>query len=197
MRIPFVFLSLALVGPLASPAAEVPANAPALLELRDQFDMPQRLAFPGANVVVLTIADRKGSDQVAGWVAALKARYAGRIELRGLADVGGVPGLWRGKVRKHFQETRQHPVMMDWSGTNCTRFGAQRGVANLLVLARDGRVVSSQRGPASENALRTAYQAIDTALAGTATATGLPAGLPDRSLTRRKGPTESEVTTGR
>jgi hypothetical protein len=114
---------------------------------------------------VLAIADRKGAEEVDGWVAALKSRYAGRIELRGLADVGGVPGWMRGKVRQRFQETRPYPVMMDWSGTNGVRFGAQPGVANVLVLAPDGAILSSQRGPADEKALRAAFQAIDAASA--------------------------------
>ena len=62
----------------AGEASKPPAHAPASIELRDQYDATQRLAFPATNVVVLTIADSKGSDQIDGWVEALKARYAGR-----------------------------------------------------------------------------------------------------------------------
>jgi len=145
-------------------APKLSAHAPACIELHDQYDAPQRLAFPATNVVVLTIADKKGSEQIDGWVAALKARYAGRIELRGLADVGSVPGLLRGKVRKRFQETRTYPVMMDWSGKACPQFGFQPGLANVLVIARDGnihvRVSGSARGPS----LNKIFAAIDTAM---------------------------------
>ena len=145
-------------------ATKAPAHAPATLELRDQYDAPQRLAFPATNVVVLTIADKKGSEQIDGWVAALKAHYSGRIELRGLADVGGVPGFLRGRVRKKFQETRTYPVMMDWSGKVCAKFGFEPGLANVLVIARDGNIHARAAGPAREPALKELSAAIDAAL---------------------------------
>jgi hypothetical protein len=168
MIIRIVLLNVALLGVTSSRAAEVtPAatNAPALLELRDQFDMPQRLAFPTTNVVVLTIADRKGSEQIDGWVAAIKVRYGGRVELRGLADVGGVPGLWRGIVRKKFQETRKHPVMMDWSGEVCDRLGYERNVANILLVGRDGAILTRFTGPASDRAIADLHKVLDEILA--------------------------------
>lgn len=153
--------------PVSVPAVEPPrppARAPALIELQDQFERPQRLAFPATNVVVLTIADKKGADQIDGWVTALKARYAGRIELRGLADVAGVPGLWRGKIRKHFRETRTHPVMMDWSGKVCAQFQPTAGEANVLVLDRDGNILGRVTGPATAAPLATLQSALDRAL---------------------------------
>jgi hypothetical protein len=150
----------------AADPAQPPAKAPASIELRDQYDALQRLTFPATNVVVLTIADKKGSEQIDGWVAALKARYAGRLDIRGLADVGGVPVAWRGKMRKKFQETRRHPVMMDWSGTNCARFGFQPGVANVLVIERDGTIGARLTGPVRDAALREAFAAADIALVG-------------------------------
>lgn len=150
-------------------APKPPAKAPALLELRDQYDAPQRLAFPATNIIVLTIANKKGSEQIDGWVTALKARYASRIELRGLADMGGVPGLMRGKVRKKFQETRQYPVMMDWSGTNCAAFGYQKDVANVLLLGRDGTVHARFTRAATPAAVAQAGAAIDKLLSTPAT----------------------------
>lgn len=148
---------------IAGEAPKPPAHAPACIELRDQYDAPQRLVFPAMSVVVLTIADKKGSEQVDGWVAALKSRYAGRIELRGLADVGGVPGFLRGNVRKKFQETRTYPVMMDWSGKVCAQFGFQPGMANVLVIARDGNIHARVAGSAREPALKELSAAIDAA----------------------------------
>ena len=148
----------------AGEAPKPPAHAPDSIELRDQYDAPQRLAFPAANIVVLTIADKKGSEQIDGWVAALKSRYAGRIELRGLANVGGVPGFLRGKVRKKFQETRTYPVMMDWSGKVCAQFGFQPGMANVLVIARDGNIHARVAGSAREPALKQLSAAIDAAM---------------------------------
>lgn len=153
---------------IAGEGSKLPTHAPASLELHDQFDAPQHLVFPCTNVIVLTIADKKGSEQIDGWVAALKARYAGRIELRGLAEVGGVPGLLRGKVRKKFQETRTYPVMMDWSGKVCAQFGFQPAHANVLVIAGDGSIRARVAGPAREPGLKEVSAAIEAALINSA-----------------------------
>ena len=72
---------------IAGEAHLLATNAPACIALHDQYDAPQKLSFPTTNITVLTIADRKGSEKVDGWIAALKPRYAGRIDLRGLADI--------------------------------------------------------------------------------------------------------------
>lgn len=149
---------------IAGEEPKSPSHAPASIELRDQYDAPQRLTFPATNVVVLTIADKKGSEQIDGWVAALKAYYAGRIELRGLAEVGGVPGFLRGKVRKNFQETRPYPVMMDWSGTNCAAFNYQKNVANVLLIGRDGAILGRFTGPASKQTIAKLREVLDRAL---------------------------------
>ncbi len=167
MRISALSLIVCLTGAsrgIAGETTKPPGHAPACIELRDQYDEPQRLAFPSTNIVVLTIADKKGSEQINGWVAALKARYPRSIELRGLAEVGGVPGFLRAKVRKKFQETRTYPVMMDWSGTNCAAFHYLKNVANVLVIARDGNIQANVVGPAREPAIKELSAAIDAAL---------------------------------
>ena len=177
MRVFALSLMVCLSGPgqsIAGEAPKPPVHAPASLELHDQYDAPQRLAFPATNVVVLTIADKKGSEQIDGWVAALKARYAGRIELRGLADVGGVPGFLRGKVRKQFKETRTYPVMMDWSGNVCAQFGYKKDVANILLLGRDGTIHARFTGAATPAAIAEAVTALDKLLLSPLKVTKIP-----------------------
>jgi hypothetical protein len=140
-------------------------NAPASIELHDQYDSPQKLIFPATNITLLTIADRKGDEQVEGWIAALKPRYAGRIRLCGIADVGGAPAFVRGKIRKRFQETRAHPVMMDWSGKVCAQLSYQRDVANILVLGRTGAILGRFSGLADGPNIVAACAVVDQALA--------------------------------
>jgi len=140
------------------------AKAPPSIKLHDQYDAAQFLSFPATNVVVLTIAGKKGSEQIDAWVAALRPRYGRRIEIRGLADVAGVPGFLQGKVRKKFQESRSYPVMLDWTGDVCASFGFQPGVANVLVIARNGTILARVAGPVHESGLKELSQGIDTAL---------------------------------
>ncbi len=139
------------------------SKAPSI-ELRDQFDAPQKLSFPASQITILTIADRKGSDQVDGWIAALKPRYAGRLEFRGIAQVSAVPGFLQSHVRKKFQETRKYPVMMDWTGEACKQLGAAAGVANLLVIDRTGQILGRYQGKAGSNLVAEASLVIDKAL---------------------------------
>ena len=165
-------LLLALAGVMidaASAGAEearaFPTNAPPRIELRDQYDTPQTLVFPTTNVTVLTIADKKGAEQVGGWITALQPDYTGRVELRGLADVSGAPGFVQDRIRKKFQETRKHPVMMDWSGKVCAQFGYKKDVANILVLGRDGVIHARFTGATNGAVLAKAHAALDQALA--------------------------------
>ena len=90
---------------LAAPAV-VPTNAPARIELNDQFDLPQTLSFPTTNITLLTIADHKGSEQIAGWIAPVKQRFGTRLDIRGIADLSPVPRILRGMVRKQFQKAQ-------------------------------------------------------------------------------------------
>ena len=150
-----LFLLTLLTGFVAAAAPQaMPTNAPTRIELRDQYDAPQTLAFPTTNIIVLTIADKRGAEEIAGWVSVLKLRYAGRIEIRGLADVGGVPGFLQGKIRKKFQASHTYPVMLDWSGNVCAQFGYEKNVANILILGRDGTILGRSTGPATEQAIQ-------------------------------------------
>lgn len=142
----------------------LPTNAPACIELRDQFDSPQKLSFPTTNITLLTIADKKGSAQVDGWIAALKPRCDGRIAIRGLADVGGAPGFVQGRIRKGFQESRKYPVMLDWSGKVCAQFGYKKDEANILVLDRKGIILARFTGTATPGAVAAAVAALDKVL---------------------------------
>lgn len=135
------------------------------IELYDQYQKLQVLSFPATNVTFLTIADRKGSEQIAGWITALKAHHAGPIDIRGLADVGGVPSLLRGRIRKRFQESILYPVMMDWSGDVCAKFGYVEDQANVIIIDRNGSVAGRFSGKATEANFKDAFVALQKALA--------------------------------
>ena len=135
------------------------------IELQDQYQKLQTLSFPATNVTFLTIADRKGSEQVAGWITGVKARHAGAVDIRGLADVGGVPSFLRGRIRKRFQETILYPVMMDWSGDVCASFRYVSDQANVFIIDRNGSVAGRLSGKATEANLKAAFVALDKALA--------------------------------
>jgi hypothetical protein len=153
----------------AAPQAEssiTPTNAPSSIELHDQFDAPQKLSFPATNVTLLLIADKKGSEQINGWIRPLTERFGKRIEVRGLADVSTVPRPLRGMVRMRFQKSQTYPVMMDWSGEVVRAFTYVPDKANVLVLDGHGHILKRLSGEANPSAVQALCDAIDRALAG-------------------------------
>ena len=161
-----LLLTLA-TGVSAAPNSEpfiAPTNAPPSIELHDQFDAPQMLSFPATNLTLLTIADKKGSEQIAGWVAPLKQRFGRRIDIRGLADVSTVPRPLRGMVRMKFQKSQTYPIMMDWSGEAVKAFTYVPYKANVLVLDRRGQILKRISGEANPKAVQDLCAAIDRAL---------------------------------
>ena len=161
-----LLLTLA-TGVSAAPKAEpsiTPTNAPSSIALHDQFDAPQTLSFPATNVTLLTIADKKGSEQIAGWVAPLKQRFGKRIDIRGLADVSTVPRPLRGMIRMKFQKIQTYSVMMDWSGETVKAFTYVPDKANVLVLDGRGQILKRLSGAANPQAVQDLCAAIDRAL---------------------------------
>jgi len=158
---------VSLLGLVATNAehADKPTRAPERIELHDQFGAPQRLSFPATNVVVLVVADRKGSEQVNGWVNALNFRYTNQIDVRGLADVRGVPSLLRDSVRRSLRETFAYPVMLDWNGDKASAFGRPQNQAVVLVIAPRGEVLVRVSGPACSEALKKVCAAINSLIA--------------------------------
>jgi hypothetical protein len=161
----FMFVTATMARGLAGEgSSSVPTNAPARIALRDQFDAPLTLAFPTTNIIFLTIADKAGSEQIAGWVAPVKERFDTRVEICGIADVSAVPRLLRGLVRRKFQKAQSHPVMLDWTGDEVKAFGCVSDQVNVFVLDGQGRILKRATGPVNETTRREVLEVLDQAL---------------------------------
>ena len=125
-------------------------NAPACIELPDQFEKPQKLSFPNTNITLLTLADRKGSEQIAGWVAPVAQRFGKQVDVRGIADVSAVPRLLRGTVRSAFRKEQAHPVMLDWSGKEVAKFAPKENVTTVLLIDGQGKILRRYEGEAKK-----------------------------------------------
>lgn len=126
-------------------------NMPPRIELPDQYEQTQRLVFPSTNITILTLADRKGSEQIAGWVDPLSKRFGKRVEVQGIADVSAVPRILRGTVRAGFRRDIPHPVMMDWSGTTIQKFAPRADVTTVLVINGRGQILRTFEGAATSS----------------------------------------------
>jgi hypothetical protein len=176
------------------PPAGAAQSRVASFSLTDQFERVHQLNFPREKVTVLTIADRKGSAQVEGWVRPLAERFGDSILQAGIADVSKVPGLLRGRMRGAFREQFSRPVMLDWQGTHCRALGCERGVVNVLLVAPGGEILFRTAGGADAAGLERLKREIEKALAEARTAAAPAAGEP----AAQPGPPariEPEVTT--
>ena len=161
-RLFFLAAALLVAARLRSdPVGMSPATAPARIELRDQFGVPQTLVFPTTNFTVLLIADRHGSEQVNQWIAALKPKCAGYAQIRGLAQVAGVPRIFQGRLCREFQAQRKYPVMMDWSGRVCEQFEFKPGTVNVLIIDPRGFIQGRFYGNPTESDTAAALKALE------------------------------------
>ena len=141
-----------LVGGYRMRAADVP-KAPTknpmvieAFELEDQFGNKMRCEFPRTKPCFLTIADRKGSDQIEAWVTNLVSHFGTQAGIEGVADVSAVPAPLRRMVRGRFKEKFTHPIMLDWKGAVVRRFDRRPEVANVYLIASNGVLLASCHG---------------------------------------------------
>ena len=130
-------------------------------ELRDQYGKPLAYRFPKERVSVLVFGDRKGSEQVEGWVRPVFERYEGRVDLHGVAVLNSIPSLFRGYARRQFKKQIKYSVLLDFEGDVSKGYGYERDRANVYVIARDGTVVYKATGAATPDGLGRVYAELD------------------------------------
>lgn len=156
---------LALVA-LHSAALAAPVGKLSDFKLTDQNAKTRSYRFPKAKVTVMTVADHKGSDQLAPWIQRLHDRYENRIDIDGVANVSMIPKPLHNMFREAFRRQLTYSVMLDWDGAVVKQFHYAKGVANVYVIDRRGRILKQVTGPVSDEAMRELTQEIDRAITG-------------------------------
>jgi hypothetical protein len=134
-------------------------------ELTDQEAKKRIYRFPKTKVTVMTVADRKGADQLAPWIQPVYDRYQNQIDIDGIADVSMIPKLFQPILREAFKKRLEYSVMLDWGGSVVKHFAYKKNVANIYVIDRGGRIVQRLTGAVRNEALRALFRAIDAAIA--------------------------------
>jgi peroxiredoxin len=135
-------------------------------ELADQNLKTRIYRFPKSKVTVMTVADHKGSGELAPWIQRLHDRYQKKIDIDGVADVSMIPKPFHNMFREAFRKQLTYSVMLDWEGSVVKQFGYTKRAANIYVIDRRGRIVKQVVGPVSDNAMRQLTTEIDGAIAG-------------------------------
>ena len=134
-------------------------------ELTDQEAKKRIYRFPKTKVTVMTVADRKGADQLAPWIQRVYDRYQNQIDIDGIADVSMIPKLFQPILRDAFKKRLEYSVMLDWDGSVVKQFDYKKNVANIYVIDGGGRIVQRLTGAIRNEALRALFHAIDAAIA--------------------------------
>ncbi len=154
------FLMLALCGT----AFAAPVDRLNDFELTDQDGKKRRYDFPRSKVTVMAIAGRKGYEQLAPWIQQIYGQYKKRIDIEGIADVSMIARPFRGIFRTAFKKQLTYSVMLDWDGSVVRQFNYKKGVANVYVINRRGRILKHLSGVVNRTAMHQLTREIDRAL---------------------------------
>lgn len=131
--------------------------------LTDQHATARGYRFPKAKITVMTVADHEGSAQLEPWIQRLYDRYREAIDIDGIADVSMIANPFHGIFRQAFRKQLKRSVLLDWEGNIVKQFDYEKGVPNLYVIDRDGRILKAVRGPVNEAGFRSLVREIDAA----------------------------------
>jgi len=141
-----------------APASDT--SSPVSISLADQWEKPAVLNAPLDRIIILTVADRTGAEQINEWVAPLKVEFGTNVQFFAVADVSAVPGPLRGMVRRRFAKEYTYPIALDWKGTITGQLALTAKSVNLFVLDRSGTVQHKAQGAVATEALRNLINAV-------------------------------------
>ena len=129
--------------------------------LKDQNDKYVEVNFPSDRPVVLIFGDRKGAGQIDGWSQPIYKKYEGEVYVFGIASLGGVPSYARGLVRRLIKRQTSYSVLMDWGGKVASTLGYQKDKAMLVVVGKNGTILATKYGAATDSELDQVYAELD------------------------------------
>ena len=136
-------------------------NRVANFGLKDQNDNYTEVNFPSDRPVVLIFGDRKGAGQIEGWSNPLYKKHDGKVYIFGVASLGGVPSYARGLVRRLIKRQTSYPVLLDWGGKIAGTLGYRKNEAMVIVVAKNGTVLTTKYGAATDTELRSINSEIE------------------------------------
>ncbi|MBL9136343.1 MAG: hypothetical protein JNK85_10770 [Verrucomicrobiales bacterium] len=153
---------LCLIVPLVHSADATPKKVElSSFELADQFGTSHRYEFPRQKPLVLLVGDRKGSEDIDGWITPLKQHFSATADIAGIADVRGVPRFLRDRITAAIKKSRPVAVMLDYEGTVTDLLPCERKVANVFVFSPRGTLIEAVSGSVDDGRLATLRRAIE------------------------------------
>ncbi len=124
------------------------------MNLDDQHARAQAIHFPRERPSFLVIAGRQGTGEIAKWVKPVRASFGESVDIIGLADVHGIPGIFRPAVRAMVKKGSEWPVLMDWTGETVGAIFLPGADIEVLVLSKTGQILVRIAGPVTDEGLQ-------------------------------------------
>ena len=150
-RIPCIIFAFLLL--LSEPGLSESKRCPDLV-LADQNNEKHEVRFPRSRPLYLVAARRAGTGNVADWVRPVAKDYGERVDIFGIADVSGIPSMFRGAVRMSVREGTGWPVLMDWRGETVGQLCTSKSLTEVFVVRPDGQIALCLSGASSEESLK-------------------------------------------
>jgi hypothetical protein len=143
-----------LLGVAAGGADSVQSQRCPMMQLEDQHARAQSIQFPRERPGFLVIAGRHGTGEISKWVKPVRATFGESVDIIGLADVHGIPGIFRPAVRAMVKKGSEWPVLMDWTGETVGAIFMPGADIEVLVLSKTGQILTRVAGPVTEDGLQ-------------------------------------------
>jgi hypothetical protein len=147
-------LFCAFFGVAAFGADSLQAQRCPSMQLEDQHARAQVIQFPRERPAFLVIAGRHGTGEITKWVKPVRATFGESVDIIGLADVHGVPGMFRPAVRAMVRKGSEWPVLMDWTGETVGSIFMPGADIEVLVLSKTGQILTRVAGPVTDEGLQ-------------------------------------------
>jgi hypothetical protein len=144
-----LILTLAALGSTAMRPAAAAAQPPMLIEfeIEDQFERERKDSEFRETPLVVVAAGRKGREFTAPWgdsvrEALARQLEAGQIAVLPVADLRGVPGFMKKRVRGRFPEQDERWVLMDWKGKFAQAYDLDEEAVSMLLFDSGGALIT-------------------------------------------------------
>lgn len=135
-------------------------------KLADQFGKTWELSALKNSVVVVVAADRDSGRAMGPWVDKLKQKYGVKIQLLGLMDLHGLPGLFRGIATSRIKRETKDPLMIDFDGGTSKAYQVSSKYPVVVVIDKSGTVRDIEKTNYTDAAFGSTTAAVDKAFKG-------------------------------
>ena len=119
--------------------------------LEDQFDQKYTEEDFAGKIIILVGSDKEGSQYNERWSVAIHDSLQARgvqdsVTFLAVANVKGVPRLFRGMVKGRFPRDHGQSILLDWKGRFAESYQFHPDVSNLLLFDKEGNLIHRMEG---------------------------------------------------